>query len=63
MDRIGAIEGPEDGDGMGLEEHLDEAVAQGADIFMFVVYDLPNRDCAALASSGELLIAENGLER
>lgn len=63
MDRIGAIEGPEDGDGMGLEEHLDEAVAQGADIFMFVVYDLPNRDCAALASSGELLIAENGFER
>jgi cellulose 1,4-beta-cellobiosidase len=27
------------------------------------VYDLPNRDCAALASSGELLIAQNGFAR
>lgn len=63
MDRIGAIEGPEDGDGMGLKDHLDEALAQNADLFMFVVYDLPNRDCAALASSGELLIAEDGFNR
>ena len=30
---------------------------------MFVFYDLPNRDCAALASNGELRISENGFER
>ncbi len=61
MDRIGAIEGPVDG--FGLRDHLDEAVAQGADLFQFVVYDLPNRDCAALASNGELRISENGFAR
>ena len=57
MDRIGAIT-----DGIGLRGHLDEAVAQGAGMFMFVVYDLPNRDCAALASNGELRISENGFQ-
>ncbi|MFT7561379.1 MAG: cellulose 1,4-beta-cellobiosidase [Flavobacteriales bacterium] len=58
MDRIGAIT-----DGIGLRGHLDEALAQNAGMFMFVVYDLPNRDCAALASSGELRIDENGFQR
>ena len=28
-----------------------------------VIYDLPNRDCAALASNGELLIASGGMTR
>ena len=27
-----------------------------------MVYDLPNRDCAALASNGELDISNNGLQ-
>ena len=58
MDRIGALT-----DGRGLKGHLDEALNQGADLFMVVVYNLPNRDCAALASNGELRIAENGFER
>ena len=26
-----------------------------------MIYDLPDRDCAALASNGELSIANNGL--
>jgi cellulose 1,4-beta-cellobiosidase len=30
---------------------------------MFVVYDLPNRDCASRASAGELKVAENGASR
>lgn len=30
-------------------------------IAAFVVYDLPNRDCAALASNGEYSVADNGL--
>ncbi|MBQ1079599.1 glycoside hydrolase family 6 protein [Nocardiopsis sp. B62] len=59
MDRISAIEGnesPTTGD-MGLRDHLDEAVEQAAGeplVFQLVVYNLPGRDCAALASNGEL---------
>ncbi|MGW3716884.1 glycoside hydrolase family 6 protein [Streptomyces sp. NPDC005133] len=52
MDRIAAIEGA--GDAMSLREHLDEALDQGANLFQVVIYDLPGRDCAALASNGEL---------
>jgi cellulose 1,4-beta-cellobiosidase len=52
MDRILAIEGA--GEAMGLVEHLDAAVAQGAGVFQVVIYNLPGRDCAALASNGEL---------
>ncbi|MGB7539745.1 MAG: glycoside hydrolase family 6 protein [Anaerolineales bacterium] len=44
-----------------LASHLDAAVAQGANLIGIVIYDLPNRDCAALASNGEFLIANNGL--
>ena len=29
----------------------------------FVVYDLPNRDCAALASNGEYQVADCGLAK
>jgi cellulose 1,4-beta-cellobiosidase len=53
---------------MGLRAHLDAALAQyqagsGPLVAQFVIYDLPNRDCSALASNGELLIAQNGLSR
>ncbi|WP_035697603.1 glycoside hydrolase family 6 protein, partial [Glycomyces tenuis] len=40
--------------GWGLQEHLDEAVTQGADLIQVVIYNLPGRDCAALASNGKL---------
>ncbi|GAA1754942.1 glycoside hydrolase family 6 protein [Streptomonospora arabica] len=59
MDRIGAIEGndsPTTGS-MGLRDHLDEAVAQAGGrpmTIQVVIYNLPGRDCAALASNGEL---------
>jgi cellulose 1,4-beta-cellobiosidase len=63
MDRIAAIEGSTDA--MGLRAHLDQALEQQNGTtpltIMVVIYDLPNRDCAAAASNGELLIAENGL--
>ena len=52
LDRIAAINGVNGG--MGLRAHLDEAVSQGANLIQFVIYDLPGRDCAALASNGEL---------
>jgi cellulose 1,4-beta-cellobiosidase len=55
LDRIAAIEGV--GGGMGLRDHLDEALRQKGDgelVVQLVVYNLPGRDCAALASNGEL---------
>jgi cellulose 1,4-beta-cellobiosidase len=58
MDRIAAIGGANGA--RGLVQHLDAAVTQDAAngatplVFQFVVYNLPGRDCAALASNGEL---------
>lgn len=49
-----------------LAGYLDTAVsqAQGSSqpvVMTIVIYDLPNRDCSAAASNGELSIANNGL--
>ncbi|CAL9378941.1 hypothetical protein SUDANB145_01027 [Streptomyces sp. enrichment culture] len=55
LDRIAAIEGVNGG--MGLRDHLDAALEQkGSDelVVQLVIYNLPGRDCAALASNGEL---------
>lgn len=55
IDRIAAITGTVDG--RGIEGHLDEAVRQAAGsplVIQFVIYNLPGRDCSALASNGEL---------
>ncbi|WP_093802290.1 glycoside hydrolase family 6 protein [Streptomyces sp. Wb2n-11] len=55
LDRTAAIEGV--GTGMGLRDHLDEALKQkgtGELYVQLVIYNLPGRDCAALASNGEL---------
>ena len=57
LDRIAAIEGTENSQSngpMGVRDHLEAAVSQGADYIQFVIYNLPGRDCAALASNGEL---------
>ncbi|GAA4670213.1 glycoside hydrolase family 6 protein [Phytohabitans rumicis] len=57
IDRIAAIEGTagsQSNGPMGVEDHLLAAVAQGASYIQFVIYNLPGRDCAALASNGEL---------
>lgn len=62
MDRIGAI-APTTPGVMGLRGHLDAALRQGANLFTLVIYDLPNRDCFALASNGELRIKDNGFNR
>ena len=61
MDRIGAIS-PTDGS-FGLRDHLDAALAQKANVIQVVVYDLPNRDCHALASNGELKQGAEGSAR
>lgn len=60
LDRIAAVEA--------LPNWLDDAQAQGdrggrPTLPVVVVYNLPNRDCAAKASHGELEIAEDGERR
>jgi cellulose 1,4-beta-cellobiosidase len=53
LDRIAAISSGSAGENtMGLADHLDEALDQGADLIQVVIYNLPGRDCAALASNG-----------
>jgi cellulase/cellobiase CelA1 len=65
MDRIAAIAGSSaTGGRLGLHEQLDNAVlvqqAAGKPVVIpIVIYDLPDRDCAARASNGELSIAAN----
>lgn len=69
LDRLAAIDGG--GGAMGLADHLDAALAQQSAgngsgalkpmTVQIVVYDLPDRDCAALASNGELSSAMGGL--
>jgi len=64
MDRISAIAG--NADGQGLKFHLDNALAQkgsGPIVVNLVIYDLPGRDCYALASNGELPATDAGLAR
>ncbi|MDM7853330.1 glycoside hydrolase family 6 protein [Cellulomonas alba] len=65
MDRISAIAG--NADGNGLQYHLDQALAQQQGstpiVFNVVIYDLPGRDCHALASNGELPATDAGLAR
>ncbi|MDF3147984.1 MULTISPECIES: glycoside hydrolase family 6 protein [unclassified Streptomyces] len=61
LDRIAAINGVNGG--MGLRDHLDEALTQkgsGELVVQLVIYNLPGRDCAALASNGELGPTELG---
>jgi len=61
MDSIAAITAPAgSGYTTSLSKHLDNALAQGANLATFVIYDLPGRDCAALASNGELGPTEIG---
>ncbi|WP_051742833.1 glycoside hydrolase family 6 protein [Kitasatospora sp. MBT66] len=64
LDRIAAVTGANGK--MGLRAHLDEALRQkgsGELVVQLVVYDLPGRDCSALASNGELGPTEIGRYR
>ena len=55
LDSIAAITAPSgSGYTTSLRQHLDNALAKGSKLIQFVIYDLPGRDCAALASNGEL---------
>ena len=66
MDRISAIEG--NADGQGLKFHLDNAAAQqkaaGVPLVLnLVIYDLPGRDCFELQSDGDLPATDASLAR
>ncbi|QJD70095.1 1,4-beta-cellobiosidase [Xanthomonas campestris pv. badrii] len=68
LDRIAAIGGGSQNAGrLGLRGHLDAALAQKTAntpiTASFVIYDLPGRDCHALASNGELPLTPAALER
>lgn len=65
LDSMAAISGGA-GYSRSLAGYLDAAVTQAASssqpvVITIVIYDLPDRDCAALASNGELKVANNGL--
>ena len=67
LDRIDAIYGGDVNSGrLSLEQHFEQAVLQKQDgvpmTVNIVVYNLPDRDCAALASNGTLHADQNGLE-
>jgi cellulose 1,4-beta-cellobiosidase len=64
LDRMAAIAGGTANNGrMGLQQHIQAALAQQKGtqpiVVELVIYDLPDRDCAALASNGEISIAPN----
>ena len=65
LDSMAAVTGGT-GYPMSLADHLNAAETQAASsslpiVITIVIYDLPDRDCAALASNGELTVANNGL--
>ena len=67
LDRIAAIYGGSgNSNRMSFQAQLANAASHATGstpiIVPIVVYDLPNRDCAALASNGELTINNNGLQ-
>ncbi|MEX6584857.1 glycoside hydrolase family 6 protein [Ralstonia solanacearum] len=68
LDSIGSIGGGAKNAGrLGLIAHLDAALAQKKAnkpiTASFVIYDIPGRDCHALASNGELPLTPEGLQR
>jgi cellulose 1,4-beta-cellobiosidase len=60
LDTIAAVNGT-DGYPLSAAGHMDAAIAQGKNAISIVVYNLPGRDCAALASNGLLPATEAGL--
>ncbi|MCW8336338.1 glycoside hydrolase family 6 protein [Vibrio paucivorans] len=67
LDRIDAIYGGDiNGGRLSLEQHFEQALEQqqaGKPMTIsIVIYNLPDRDCAALASNGTLHSTQNGLE-
>jgi cellulose 1,4-beta-cellobiosidase len=67
LDHIGAIYGGSaNSSRLSLQAQLANAVSKESgstpEIVPIVIYDLPNRDCAALASNGELTVSNNGLQ-
>lgn len=49
------------GDYLADIQSLNSAGASPPVLGLFVVYDLPDRDCAAAASDGQFTVADNGV--
>jgi len=62
LNSIAAVNGAK-GNPRGLAGHLDKALEQGANAIGLVIYNLPCCNGSALASNGELLVAQDGLKR
>jgi cellulose 1,4-beta-cellobiosidase len=60
---VEAFQGQKPKDGMGLRDHLDAALAQGADLIQLVLYSLPGRNCSAELSLGELDSTNEGMDQ
>jgi cellulose 1,4-beta-cellobiosidase len=65
LDRIAAVAGGTANNGrLGLAQHITTALAQQSGtapvVITLVIYDLPDRDCSALASNGEISITGDG---
>ncbi|KAL4868340.1 hypothetical protein BDV12DRAFT_209296 [Aspergillus spectabilis] len=61
MDRTAKV--PSMGEYLANIKEQNDAGAEPPIAGIFVVYNLPDRDCAALASNGELAIADGGVEK
>ena len=65
LDTMCSIAGGSPCNRLGLQTELSDAAAQGTastpSVINIVIYDLPGRDCAALASNGEILATTAGL--
>jgi cellulose 1,4-beta-cellobiosidase len=63
LDSDTAAKVPTMGDFLKEIKSKNDAGAKPPTAGIFVVYDLPDRDCAALASNGEYLISDGGVEK
>lgn len=63
LEHTSTIAGYEDGTRMGLRAHLDEAIAQNANLVLLVLDNIPNKNCGYPSVSGELLLIDDGYSR
>ncbi len=62
IDQIALIDGYEDNSRMGLRAHLDEALAQNAELFVLALDNIPSKNCYNTLGT-ELSLSNKGLER
>lgn len=65
LDRIASINASAYGFGMGLADHLNACLDQGANLIIIVLFDLPDRECSASATNDEIqcTLGSTGMDR